>query len=110
MRCWLLAPGCWPSTRKGVLRGHRAHQHLSLSTSCRHFVTCRNQVHEKANGARHTGGQLPEERIPGVDVRAFTVLGAQQSTFADRFAGVVAGKERLVVLIPCISEVQTALL
>ena len=68
------------------------------------------QVHVETNGAGDAEGQLPEERISGVDVIALAILGQQQSTFLRLLAGIVRGQERRVVLVPLVHEVQAALL
>src|SRR5882757_8876309 len=53
-------------------------------------MTCAHQVNEEANRAGNSGGQLAEERIPGVDVSALAVLRDEKDATERLFAGIMA--------------------
>src|SRR6185295_14223130 len=68
------------------------------------------EVGEQPVGARHAGGQLPEERQSRVDVAAVAVLRDQQATEQGTLAGIGAAEDGRVLLAPALGVIEAALL
>src|SRR5579885_2265407 len=69
-----------------------------------------HQVGKDAVGAGHAFGQLSVEGIGIVNVYALAVARIQQSPFLRRLAGIVGGKQRLVMRVPRTHEFRSAFL
>ena len=71
---------------------------------------CVDQVGEQPERARHAGGELPEERQPGVDEGALARLRDQHRALQRLLARVVHRQRRGVARVPRLGEVEPALL
>src|SRR5947209_9322184 len=80
---------------------------LWASVGC---MACADQIDEETDRAGDAGGELAEEGISGVDVKAFAVTRGKQSAAERLFAGVVAAKQGLKIFRPAGHEVHAALL
>src|SRR5271165_547998 len=68
------------------------------------------QIHIKADRSGHAERQLPEERVSGIDVVALAVLRHQQAAFLWLLVRIIRGKQRRVVRVPLVDEVEPTLL
>src|SRR5260370_34505960 len=68
------------------------------------------QIHMQPHGARYAGRQLPEERVPRVDISSLAVLRPQQSALLRVLAGIMAAQQWLEMLVPFVHEIESAFL
>ena len=89
----------------------RAPSGETAPSSFRLRVAClADQVDEQAEGSRHAGGQLPEERKSRVDVNALAVPRIHQAAVRLGLAAVFQAEHRLVGRAERAPEVEAALL
>src|SRR5256885_16174886 len=69
-----------------------------------------HQVHEETNRARHSCRQLTEECVARIDVSALSIFRLNHSALLIGFARVVAGEQRLEMIVPGVHEIKPALL
>src|SRR5208337_2843951 len=63
------------------------------------------QIHIQPHGSRHARWQLPEKCISGVDIHSLPVLCPQQPAFLRILSRIVAGQQRLKMIIPLAHEI-----
>src|ERR1051326_631384 len=69
-----------------------------------------HQIYEQTNRARHSRRQLPEKCVAGIDVSAFAIFRLDHSALLVGFTRIVAGEQRLEMVIPGVHEVKATLL
>src|SRR5678815_2309011 len=76
------------------------------------FAWClhRQKIHKESRSAWITCGELPEERESRVDVHAFSVRRDENRAAIAWLAWIVAGDQRLIVLVKRTRHVETSLL
>src|SRR5947208_16307470 len=67
-----------------------------------------HQVHEETNRARHSCRQLTEECVARIDVSALSIFRLNHSALLIGFARVVAGGQRLEMIVPVVHEIKPA--
>src|SRR6266478_8134248 len=86
----------------------RSANHQQLPTSGR-FIS-RQQIHVQPHRPRDPRWQLPEERVPGIDIGPLPILCPQQPALQTPLSRIVRRQQRRVVVIPALHEVQPTLL
>src|SRR5580704_8812137 len=68
------------------------------------------QIYIQPHRSRHTRGQLPEERVPCIDISSLAVLRSQQPALLLFLARIVTREQRFEMLIPFVHEIEPTLL
>src|SRR5260221_13182982 len=101
----------------GVRRSPRAHPVRHPRTTARRNGSGRRrgrtkleEVEEEPERPGHAGGELPEEREPGVHVRPLAERADQEAAVERGLTGVGQLEQRRVGAVPGVGEVEAALL
>src|SRR5229473_8130478 len=74
------------------------------------LMPCAEQVHIQPNRSRHTGRQLAEKSIAGVNIRTLAVLPPQQTAFKWLLTRILRRQQRLELTVPLVHEIKPSLL
>src|SRR4029077_1886863 len=69
-----------------------------------------HRIHKQPHRPRHARWQLPEERIPSVDIYPLAVMRDQQPALLLVFAWIMRFEQRCEIAVPLIHKIKTALL
>src|SRR5258708_15004053 len=69
-----------------------------------------HQIHEQPDRPGHSGGKLTKERIPGINVDTFAIVGHQQAAVLRLFAWIMTREQWLELWVPLRHEIETSLL